>query len=107
METGKTSKIMLITECTNGALVFSWYEYPHRKKVVTLSEDKVTRRRINTIFRAADGRSIVGKALRRLWEYERSGLVVPSAYEYALALNDFISMVVNNRYNSPEKTRYR
>ena len=92
---------MLITENKDCSLTFSWYEYPytHRKKSVTLAEDKVTRRRINAIFRAADGREVTGKALRRLWKYEKEGLVVSDGYEYALALNDFISMVVNNRYS--------
>ena len=89
---------MLITECKDGSLIFSWYEYPHRKKSATLAEDKVTRRRINGIFRAVDGREITGKALRRLWQYEKLGLVVSDGYEYALALNDIIGMVVNNRY---------
>lgn len=89
---------MLITENKDGSLIFSWYEFPHRKKSATLAEDKATRRRINTVFRAVDGRDITGKALRRLWQYEREGLVVSDGYEYASALNDIISMVVNNRY---------
>lgn len=89
---------MLITECNDGSLTFSWYEYPHRKKIATLAEDKATRRRINAIFRAVDGRENVGKALRRLWKYEKLGLAVSDGYEYALALNDVISMVVNERY---------
>lgn len=89
---------MLIIVGENGSLIFSWYEYPRRKKVITLPEDKVTRRRINAIFRAVDGREIVGKALRRLWQYEREGLVVSDGYEYALALNDIISDIVNGRY---------
>ena len=88
---------MLITESNDGSLIFSWYEFPHRKKSATLAEDKVTRRRINTIFRAADGRDITGKALRRLWQYERAGLVVSDGHEYASVLNDIIGMVVNNR----------
>ena len=89
---------MLITEGKGGSLTFSWYEYPHRKKSANLAEDKATRRRINAIFRAVDGREIAGKALRRLWKYEREGLVVSDGYEYALALNDIISMVVNSRF---------
>ena len=90
---------MLITVNESGELTFSWYEYPHRKKSANLAEDKVTRRRINAIFRAADGREVTGKALRRLWKYEKLGLVVSDGYEYALALNDIINMVVNNRYS--------
>lgn len=92
---------MLITENKDCSLTFSWYEYPytHRKKSVTLAEDKVTRRRINGIFRAVDGREVTGKALRRLWKYEKEGLVVSEGYEYALALNDIIGMVVNNLYS--------
>lgn len=92
---------MLITENKDCSLTFSWYEYPytHRKKSVTLAEDKVTRRRINAVFRAVDGREVTGKALRKLWTYEKEGLVVSDGYEYALALDDFISMVVNNRYH--------
>lgn len=89
---------MLITESNDGSLIFTWYEYPNRKKAITLTEDKATRRRINAIFRAVDDREITQKALRRLWKYEKLGLVVTDGYEYALALNDFISMVVNNRY---------
>lgn len=89
---------MLITECKDGSLIFSWYEYPHRKKSVTLAGDKATRRRINALFRAVDGREVTGKALRWLWQYEMEGLVVPDGYEYALALNDIIGMVVNNHY---------
>ena len=90
---------MLITECKDGSLTFSWYEYPHRKKYLTLAEDKATRRRINSIFREVDGRGITGKALRRLWAYEKAGLEVPDGYEYALALNDIISIVANDRYS--------
>ena len=93
-------KIMLITVGENGSLIFSWYEYPHlnRKKSATLAEDKATRRRINAIFRAVDGRDITDKSLRRLWKYEKLGLVVSDGYEYALALNDIISDIVNGRY---------
>lgn len=91
---------MLITVNESGELTFSWYEYPHRKKSVTLAEDRATRRRINEIFRVVDGREITGKALRRLWTYEKSGLVVSDEFEYALVLNDIINMVVNDRYNS-------
>ena len=91
---------MLITECKDGSLVFSWYDYPHRKKSANLAEGKATRRRINAIFRAVDGREITGKALRRLWAYEKAGLVVSDGYEYALVLNDIIGMVVNSKYNS-------
>ena len=90
---------MLITENKDGSLIFSWYEYPHRKKSATLAEDKVTRRRINAIFRAVDGREVTEKSLRRLWKYEKEGLVVSDGCEYALALNDIIGMVVNNRYS--------
>ena len=92
-------KIVLITVNESGELTFSWYEYPHRKKSVTLAEDMATRRRINAVFRAVDGREATGKALRRLWKYEKEGLVVSDEFEYALVLNDFISMVVNNRYS--------
>lgn len=88
---------MLITECKDGSLLFSWYEYPHCKKSVTLAEDKATRRRINAVFRAVDGREITKKSLRKLWKYEKAGLVVPDGYEYASVLNEFISAVVNNR----------
>ena len=90
---------MIITEGKDGSLIFSWYEYPHRKKSATLAEDQATRRRINAIFRAVDDREIVGRALRRLWKYEKMGLVVYDGYDYALALNDIISMVVNGRYS--------
>ena len=90
---------MLITVGKDGPLIFSWHEYPHRKKSAKLAEDKATRRRINAVFRAVDGREITQKALRRLWTYEREGLVVSDGYEYALALNDIINMVVNNRYH--------
>ena len=89
---------MLITENKDGSLIFSWYDYPHRKKIATLAEDKATRRRINAIFRAVDGREVTVRALRRLWKYEKLGLVVSDGYEYALALDNFISMVVNDRY---------
>ena len=89
---------MLITECKDGSLTFSWYDRPNRKRSATLAEDKATRRRINAIFRAVDGREITEKSLRRLWKYEKLGLVVSDGYEYALALNDFISMVVNSRF---------
>ena len=89
---------MLITESNDGSLIFSWYEFPHRKKSVTLAEDQATRRRINTIFRAVDGRDITKRALRRLWQYERAGLVMSDGYEYASVLNDIIGKVVNNRY---------
>ena len=99
-------KIMLITVGENGSLVFSWYEYPQRKNSITLAEDKATRRRINAIFRAVDGREVTGKALRRLWQYESEGLVVSDAHEYALALNDIIALVVNSRYNNLVTTRY-
>lgn len=90
---------MLITVNESGELTFSWYEYPHRKKTATLAEDGATRRRINALFRAVDGRETTGKALRKLWTYEKAGLVVSEGYEYALALNDIINMVVNNRYS--------
>ena len=89
---------MFITVGKDGSLIFSWCEYPHRKKSATLAEDKATRRRINAVFRAVDGREITQKSLRRLWKYERDGLAVSDGYEYALALNDIINMVVNNRY---------
>lgn len=97
---------MLITESKDNFLIFSWYEYPNRKKSATLSEDKATRRRINALFRAVDGREVTGKALRRLWHYEREGLVVSDGYEYALALSDIICNIINDRYNSLVKTRY-
>ena len=93
-------KIMLITLGKDGSLIFSWYEYPHlnRKKSATLAEDKATRRRINAIFRAVDGRDIMDKSLRRLWADEKAGLVVSGGYEYALALDEYISRVVNSRF---------
>ena len=89
---------MLITENKDGSLIFSWCEFPHRKKLATLEEDKATRRRINAIFRAVDGCDITGRALKRLWRYEREGLVVSEGYEYASVLNEIIGMVVNDRY---------
>ena len=97
---------MLITESNDGSLTFSWCEYPYQKKVITLTKDKATRRRINAIFRAVDGREITKKALRMLWASEKPGLVVSDAHEYALALNDSIALVVNSRYNNLVTTRY-
>lgn len=89
---------MLITIGKDYSLIFSWYECPRRKKSVTLPEDKATRRRINAIFRAVDGREITQKSLRRLRKYEKLGLEVSDGYEYAMALNGIISDIVNGRY---------
>lgn len=52
---------MLITLGEDWPLIFSWYENPYRKKSVTLPEDKATRRSINAIFRAVDGRELTKK----------------------------------------------
>lgn len=97
---------MLITLGEDGYLIFSWCESPYQKKVVTLPEDKATRRGINAVFRSVDGREITQKALRSLWASEKAGLVVSDGYEYALVLNDIIYNTIKERYNSLVRKRY-